>query len=68
MGSRKVSARGVDSAGGLEVPDPPRLFPLALPCSVSGARRAGLTITTSDDRRGIHAGETDPREKSGTRR
>ena len=45
---------------------PLRRFPLALRCSVSGARRMGFTSTTSDDRRGVNAGEADSTEKSGS--
>ena len=52
-------ARGFGSSG-----HPLLLFPLALRCSVSGAWRAGFTSTSSVDRRGVSAGETDSREGS----
>ena len=55
--------RGFGSPG-----HPLLLFPLALQGSVSGARRAGFTITTSDDRRSVSAGKTDSRDKNGARR
>ena len=45
-----------------------RLFPLALQGSVSGARRAGLPMTTNDDLQSMHAGEADSREETGARR
>ena len=44
------------------------LFPLALQCSVSGARRTGFPMTTSDDRRSVNAGKTDSRDENGARR
>ena len=55
--------RGFGSPG-----HPLLLFPLALQGSVSGARRAGFTITTSDDRRSVNAGEADSRNENGARR
>ena len=47
---------------------PLRRFPLALQCSVSGARGAGFPSTTSVDRRSIHAGNADSREEHSARR
>ena len=47
---------------------PLRRFPLALHCSGSGARREGFPITTNVDRRSVHAGSADSREKNGARR
>ena len=47
---------------------PLRRFPLALHGSVSGARRAGFTSTTSDDRRSVSAGKSDSKDENGAHR
>ena len=49
-----------------------RRFPLALPWerrgSGSGARRAGFSVTASDDRRGVRAGGADSKDENSARR
>ena len=53
---RKVSARGVDGAWVWRSWIPSASISACAPCSVGGARRAGLSSTSSDDRRSVNAG------------